>query len=44
MCIRDRPTGAQREAITADVARAADAIETLLEYDFDEAQRRVNAS
>ena len=25
-----RPTGAQREAITADVARAADAIETLL--------------
>jgi PTH1 family peptidyl-tRNA hydrolase len=39
-----RPTGAQREAIAGDVVRAADAIETVLEYDFDEAQRRVNAS
>ena len=39
-----RPTGKSREAALADVARAADAIETLLDYDFDEAQRRVNGS
>jgi PTH1 family peptidyl-tRNA hydrolase len=39
-----RPTGKSREAAQADVARAADAIETLLDYDFDEAQRRVNGS
>lgn len=39
-----RPTGKQREAREADVARAADAIETLLEYGFDDAQQRVNGS
>ncbi|MHB8379925.1 MAG: aminoacyl-tRNA hydrolase [Acidimicrobiales bacterium] len=39
-----RPSGEGREAMGADVARAADAIETLLDYDFDEAQRRVNGS
>lgn len=39
-----RPSGAQRDAIAADVERAAEAIETLLEFDFDEAQRRVNGS
>jgi len=39
-----RPTGKRREAHEVDVALAADAIETLLDYDFDEAQRRVNGS
>jgi len=39
-----RPTGARRAARDEDVARAADAIETLLEVGFDEAQRRVNAA
>jgi len=39
-----RPTGKGREAIGVDVARAADAIETILDYDFEEAQRRVNGS
>lgn len=39
-----KATGKHREAIEADVARAADAIETLLEYGFDEAQQRVNGS
>ncbi len=39
-----RSTGKQREAREADVARAADAIETLLEYDFDDARQRVNGS
>jgi PTH1 family peptidyl-tRNA hydrolase len=39
-----RPTGATRDAIARDVERAADAIESLFEYDFDEAQRRINAS
>jgi PTH1 family peptidyl-tRNA hydrolase len=39
-----RPTGKRREAHDVDVALAADAIETLLDYDFEEAQRRVNGS
>jgi PTH1 family peptidyl-tRNA hydrolase len=39
-----RPTGKFREAIALDVALAADAIETLLDYDFDEARQRVNGS
>ncbi len=39
-----RPTGAQREAREAEVARAADALETLLEYDFADAQQRINGS
>jgi PTH1 family peptidyl-tRNA hydrolase len=39
-----RPTGKGREALGGDVERAADAIEMLLDYDFEEAQRRVNGS
>jgi peptidyl-tRNA hydrolase, PTH1 family len=39
-----RSTGKHREAMEADVARAVDAIETLLAYDFEEAQQRINAS
>jgi len=39
-----RPTGARKEALQQDVARACDALELLLDYDFEEAQRRVNAS
>jgi PTH1 family peptidyl-tRNA hydrolase len=39
-----RPTGRQRDSIAADVEAAAEAIETVLDYDFEEAQRRVNAS
>ena len=39
-----RPTGARRIALASDVAAAADALETLLDYDFDEAQRRVNGA
>ncbi len=39
-----RPTGAGRAALAADVERAADAIELLLDEGFDEAQRRVNGS
>ena len=37
-----RPTGARRAAQLADVARAADVIESLIDDDFDEVQRRVN--
>jgi PTH1 family peptidyl-tRNA hydrolase len=39
-----RPTGARKAALAAEVAAAADAIEMLLDYDFDEAQRRVNGA
>ncbi|HTT58644.1 MAG TPA: aminoacyl-tRNA hydrolase [Acidimicrobiales bacterium] len=39
-----RPTGKLKEALRADVALAADAIEALLDYSFDVAQQRVNAS
>jgi PTH1 family peptidyl-tRNA hydrolase len=39
-----KATGKHREAIEADVTRAADAIETLLENGFDEAQQRINGS
>lgn len=39
-----RQTGARREALLVDVERAADAIETLMACDFDEAQQRVNGS
>lgn len=37
-----RLTGARKAALAQDVERAADAIETLLDYDLDDAQRRVN--
>jgi PTH1 family peptidyl-tRNA hydrolase len=40
--VLQRPTGARKAALAQDVANAADAIEMLLDYDFDEAQRRVN--
>lgn len=39
-----RLTGARREERLLDVERAADALDTLLSCDFDEAQRRVNGS
>ncbi len=39
-----RPTGKLREAIANDVSLAADALETILDYGFDDAQQRVNAS
>ena len=39
-----RTTGARKIALANDVAAAADALETLLDYDFDEAQRRVNGA
>lgn len=38
-----RPTGQLRESIRRDVALAADAIEALLDYSFDDAQQRVNS-
>jgi PTH1 family peptidyl-tRNA hydrolase len=40
--VLQRPTGARKLALAQDVANAADAIEMLLDDDFDEAQRRVN--
>ena len=39
-----RPTGKLRESLAVDVALAADAIEVLLDNDFDAAQQRVNGS
>jgi PTH1 family peptidyl-tRNA hydrolase len=39
-----RPTGARKLAHATDVSSAADAIEVLLDYDFDDAQRRVNGA
>jgi PTH1 family peptidyl-tRNA hydrolase len=39
-----RPSGARREAHRVDLELAADAIETLMDYDFEEARRRVNGS
>ena len=42
--VLQRPTGARKVALSGDVERAADAIETLLDFDFDDAQRRVNAA
>jgi PTH1 family peptidyl-tRNA hydrolase len=42
--VLQRPTGARKEALAVDVSDAADAIELLLDYDFDDAQRRVNAA
>ena len=42
--VLQRPTGARRATLRADVERAADALELLLNYDFDDAQQRVNAA
>ena len=39
-----RPTGARKLAHATDVSSAADAIEVLLDYDFGDAQRRVNGA
>jgi PTH1 family peptidyl-tRNA hydrolase len=39
-----RPTGKLRESLAADVAQAADAIEALLDFEFDAAPQRVNGS
>ena len=39
-----RPTGQRRAEVAADVARAADALQVLLESDFETAQRQINAS
>lgn len=39
-----RASGKQREAMLVDLELAADAIETIMDCDFDEAQRRVNGS
>lgn len=42
--VLQRPGAKQREALSHDVALAADAIETIIDLDFEEAQRRVNGS
>lgn len=39
-----RPTGERRLEVTAAVAQAAEAIATLIDVDFDEAQRRINVT
>jgi PTH1 family peptidyl-tRNA hydrolase len=39
-----RPTGKLRDSLALDVALAADAIEALLDNEFDAAQQRVNGS
>jgi peptidyl-tRNA hydrolase, PTH1 family len=38
-----RPSGARKAALEEDVTRAADALELLVESDFDVAQREINA-
>ena len=42
--VLQRPTGARKAGLLVLVERAADAIETLLDFDFDDAQQRVNAA
>ena len=42
--VLQRPRGARKASLQADVSAAADALEMLLDYDFDDAQRRVNAA
>ncbi len=42
--VLQRPTGARKVAMAGFVADAADAIETLLDYEFEDAQQRVNRS
>jgi len=39
-----RPTGGRRSVLVADVARAADALELLVDSDFETAQRQINAA
>jgi PTH1 family peptidyl-tRNA hydrolase len=40
--VLQRPHGARKLALAADVERAADAVEMLLDTDFDVAQRQIN--
>ncbi len=42
--VLQRPTGARKLAMAEFVAAAADAVETLLDYEFEDAQQRVNRS
>jgi PTH1 family peptidyl-tRNA hydrolase len=42
--VLQRPTGARKAAMAEYVAAAADALETLLDYDFEEAQQRISRS
>jgi PTH1 family peptidyl-tRNA hydrolase len=42
--VLQRPTGARKIAMAEFVAAAADALETLLDYEFEDAQQRVNGS
>jgi PTH1 family peptidyl-tRNA hydrolase len=42
--VLQRPTGARKLAMADYVAAAADALEILLDYDFEDAQQRVNGS
>ena len=42
--VLQRPTGARKLAMAEYVAAAADAIETLLDFEFEDAQQRVNRS
>jgi PTH1 family peptidyl-tRNA hydrolase len=42
--VLSRPTGARKAALANVVTDAADALEALLDYEFGEAQRRVNAA
>jgi len=42
--VLQRPTGARKAVMAEYVAEAADALETLLDYEFEEAQQRINRS
>lgn len=42
--VLQRLSGAKKIALAQDVSSAADAIETLLDYEFEDAQRRVNGA
>ncbi|MGB8197663.1 MAG: aminoacyl-tRNA hydrolase [Acidimicrobiales bacterium] len=42
--VLQRPTGARKVAMAEYVAAAADAVEALLDYEFEDAQQRVNRS
>ena len=42
--VLQRPTGKRKAELAEHVALAADALETLLDYEFEEAQRRVNVA
>jgi PTH1 family peptidyl-tRNA hydrolase len=42
--VLQRPTGARKAALASSVEAAADALELVLDHDFDDAQQRVNQS